>query len=495
MYKHNSFVKKLKKHFISFNDTLESYFNSLKYFKSNYKKILLAKNNIVFLIIGIVVILTPAYLTLPSFYDKIVVKKYIKNQILNKYNFEIRFNNKIVYGLLPKPHFSSKNLSILHNNKNIGNVKNFKIFISSDRLFSFNNMELKNLIFEKTDFEIDKDDLNFFSNFLKTEPNENKIIFKKSNIFFKNKEDETLFISKIYNSEFFYDFNKLANTYSSKNEIFNVPFKLIIKNDKFNKKILSEFSSKKLRLNIENEIDYEDKITKGLLDILFINKDTSLSFLKKENSISFESSGKKNFYNGIIDFKPFYLSSNFNYEGISFKNFFSEDSIVFDLLRSELFNNLNLNLSSVLNIKKIINFDELNNLLLNVEINQGSINLTNSSIAWKDDLNITLRDGLIDYGKNSINLIGKIVIIVQDENDFYSSFQVKKNNRKDIKEIEFDFVYDLIKSKIIFDNVKLNKKSSSKGDEFINKFNSKNMTLNKILFKNFVNNFFDAYFG
>ena len=75
MYKHNSFVKKLKKHFISFNDTLESYFNSLKYFKSNYKKILLAKNNIVFLIIGIVVILTPAYLTLPSFYDKIVVKK------------------------------------------------------------------------------------------------------------------------------------------------------------------------------------------------------------------------------------------------------------------------------------------------------------------------------------------------------------------------------------------------------------------------------------
>ena len=165
------------------------------------------------------------------------------------------------------------------------------------------------------------------------------------------------------------------------------------------------------------------------------------------------------------------------------------------MLRSELFNNLNLNLSSVLNIKKIINFDELNNLLLNVEINQGSINLTNSSIAWKDDLNITLRDGLIDYGKNSINLIGKIVIIVQDENDFYSSFQVKKNNRKDIKEIEFDFVYDLIKSKIIFDNVKLNKKSSSKGDEFINKFNSKNMTLNKILFKNFVNNFFDAYFG
>ena len=53
MYKHNSFVKKLKKHFISFNDTLESYFNSLKYLdllkKSNAKYIITSKkyNNIV----------------------------------------------------------------------------------------------------------------------------------------------------------------------------------------------------------------------------------------------------------------------------------------------------------------------------------------------------------------------------------------------------------------------------------------------------------------
>jgi hypothetical protein len=35
--------------------------------------------------------------------------------------------------------------------------------------------------------------------------------------------------------------------------------KLIIKNDKFNKKIFTKFNSKKIRLNIENEIDYEKK--------------------------------------------------------------------------------------------------------------------------------------------------------------------------------------------------------------------------------------------
>ena len=48
---------------------------------------------------------------------------------------------------------------------------------------------------------------------------------------------------------------------TSKNEIFNVPYKLIVRNDKFNKKIYSKFNAKKIRLNIDNEIDYNDEET------------------------------------------------------------------------------------------------------------------------------------------------------------------------------------------------------------------------------------------
>ena len=53
---------------------------------------------------------------------------------------------KITYSLLPRPHFKSKNLSLLENNKVIGNVENFKIFISIDKLFSFKNFESKDLM-------------------------------------------------------------------------------------------------------------------------------------------------------------------------------------------------------------------------------------------------------------------------------------------------------------------------------------------------------------
>ena len=43
-----------------------------------------------------------------------------------------------------------------------------------------------------------------------------------------------------------------------KSEVFNVPFKLQVKNDKFYKKFFVKFNSKKIRLSIENETNYEE---------------------------------------------------------------------------------------------------------------------------------------------------------------------------------------------------------------------------------------------
>ena len=56
--------------------------------------------------------------------------------------------------------------------------------------FKINKLEIKDLIFQNTDFNIYKNDLLFFQKLLKTEPNENKIVIKNSNIFFKDQNDE-----------------------------------------------------------------------------------------------------------------------------------------------------------------------------------------------------------------------------------------------------------------------------------------------------------------
>ena len=495
MSKHNPLIKKVKKQFLSINDLIENYFNKIKYLRSNYKKILLNKDNRVFLGFSIVVILTLTYLLIPTFYNKDLIQSQIKSKILKNYNINIKFNKKINYGLLPRPHYSAKNLSILRGDKEIGITKNLKIFIGMGQFFSVKEINMKNLLFHKTDFNIYLEDISFFQKLLQTAPNENKILFKKSNIFFRDNNDEVLFINKIYNNEFSYDSNNLQNVLIAKNEVFNVPFKLIVKNDKFNKKVLSEFVSKKVRLRIDHEINYDKKIKYGLFDILFVNKGTSISYKLNKESIDFSSKDNKNFYKGSIDFKPFHISANFNYEGLSTKNLFEEESIFIDLINAQIFNNENLSAQLNLNVKNITNINELNDLRLNISIEEGKINFSNSTIMWKNDLKVTFSESYLTV-EDGISLLGTVLLEFDNLDNFYSSFQIKKKNRKKIKQIEIDYVYDFSTKNISFDNSRINNSQNIKLDEFLNTFNfKKDRSFNKITFKNFVSNFFEAYSG
>ena len=496
MSKHILSYKKIKKQFLSINDSIESTFNKVKYFKSNYKKILLNKDNRVFLALGISAILTLFYFLIPTLYNRDIIQSQVKNQILKNYNIKINFNEKIKYGLLPKPHFSAKNLSILNNNKEIGLTKNLKIFIGIGQFFSINRIKIKDIIFNKTDFNIYFSDISFFGNLLKTEPTQNKIIIKNSNIFFRSNDDEVLFINKIDNSKFYFDFNNLINVLSAKNEIFNLPFKLEIKNDKFNKKILTNFNSKKIRVNINNDLSYDNKVKYGELDILFINKNTKLIYEIGQDSFIFRSLSLKNPYKGKIDFKPFYFSANFDYDGLSTKSLFEDDSIMINLIKSEILNNSNLNANLILNLKNVTNIAELNNLTLKIGIEQGDIGFSDSSIMWKDDLKIKLSESFLNYVDNEIYLVGKLVLDFNDIDNFYKSFQLPKKFRKKISKIEIDINYNFTQNKINFDNPKINNISDERVSEFVDKFNSKgDKILNKILFKNFINNFFIVYAG
>ena len=496
MNKHNLIFKKIKKQLLSINDSIENSFHKLKYFKDNFKKTKLIKNNKVFLASATVVFLTLSYFIIPTLYNKDVIQSQIEKHIHKKYKINIKFNEKLKYGLLPTPHFVSKNLSIIRNKKEIGVVKNFKVFISINDFLKFNNVSIKDFTFNKADFNIKKKDFLFFKELLETEPNENKILIKNSNIFYKSENDEVLFINKIFKSQFYYDSSKLQNILVSKNKIFNVPYKLQIENDKFNKKFLTKFTSKKIRLNIENEFDYDEENKRGLLDILFVNNNTSLSYEIKDNLINFKSEDLKDNYDGKIEIKPFYLSANLDYEGFSTKNLFNEQSLINDLIKSEIFNNKNLNANIKFKVKDITNFAELKNLLLNINIKEGNIDLSNSNLMWKRNLKIFLDESYLNYDGSQINLNGKITIEFKDLDNFYRSFQIKKVHRKKIDKIELYFVYDFDQNNISFSNARIDNKPNLKVEEYFDRFNDKdNRVFNKVKFKNFISNFFEIYAG
>ena len=232
------------------------------------------------------------------------------------------------------------------------------------------------------------------------------------------------------------------------------------------------------------------------MEVLVINKSTKLQYELDKDSLRFNSKNINNPYQGLIDFKPFYLSTEFNYAGLNLKYLFKDDSIFTELIKNEIFTNKNLNSNISLNVKDITNIDELNNLFLKINLQEGIIDLSKTNIMWKDDLKIELPESLLLYDENQINLVGKMVLNFENIEDFYKSFKIKKNARKKIDEIQLDFNYNFDKRKISFDNVKIDNKPNLKIQKFIDKFNSnENKMLNKILFKNFVSSFFVTYAG
>ena len=494
MRKQNLSFKQIGKQILSINTLIESYFNRLRQFVLNLKKFKFDKNNRVFLGFVAFIFLTFVYFLIPAAYNKNLIQAEIENQIFQKYKISVRFNNKISYRLFPKPNFSSKNLTILNNKNEIANVKNFKIFISFKNFFKINQIYTKDLLLDRSDFNIKNNDLNFFINLMKIEPNRNKVIIKDSNIFFRNKNDEVLFINQINKSYFYYDFKNLKNVLNSKNKVFNIPFKLISQNDKLNKKFEFKFNSKKLVLKIENETNYSKKNINSDLKITFKNRNNLFRYKVKKNSLNFNLKDSNKTYDGIVEFKPFYFMSNLNYNVLKLNDFVNP--FLIQIFKSQIFNNENLNAKINFNVKNIYDFDRFSNLMLKLRIEQGKMTFSNSQINWKDNVNLSLEDAMLDFENEKIYFNGKMLVNIKDKNDFYRSFQIKKNFRKDLKKIEFDFNYDFIENKVYFDNLRLDNKTNENLDKFISKFNTNDAKFfNKITFKSFVNKIFNAYFG
>ena len=495
MRKQNLLSKKISKQILSINNLLESYFNSLRRFILDTKRLRFDKNNKVFLVIVSIIFLTIVYFLIPTAYNKELIQKEIKNQIYQKYNIVVKFENEIQYNFFPKPHFNSKNLFILSDKRKIAEVKNFKIFIDFKNFFNFNQIQTQDVVFDKADFNFKKSDLAFFTNLLKTEPNRNEIKIKRSNLFFTNRDNEVLFINQINDSNFYYDLKNLKNVLVLKGRVFNVPYKLIIGNDKLNEILDFEFTSKKLVLKIENETDYKKKNETGNLKISFKNKNDIFKYQINENTLNVISKDNNKLFKGLIEFKPFYLVSNLKYQTFRIKDLLNNPFFL-EILKSQALSNKNLNALINFEVKNVYDFDRFSDLSLKLKIEEGNYNFSNSNIIWKENVKVSFLDAFLNFDKEKINLNGRTSFDVKNQDEFFKFFQIKKDLRKNIGKIELDFNYDLNEEKITFDNLRIDNKSNKKIEEIISNFNSNSKKFfNKVTFKNFVNDILAAYFG
>ena len=486
----------IKKKIIQLDGKIESFFDkfkNLRKFNQNKKKFFYLNNKIAISIASLLILFF-SYFLIPAFYNEDKIKTSLINQISDKYDIEIEFNEKVKYGLFPKPFFYTKNLDIKYKEKVIAISGYVKFYISFKNFFLSENILTKNLVFQDTEFNINSNNIDFFLKSLNSSDKENHFIFKRSKFFYKDQSDDLLFLSKIKNFSFFYDDVNNFQKVQSNFKIFNIPFRLDISRNDINGNKNIKLSSKKIRLDIETSVDYNEEKIRGLFDISSINKRNLFNYIIEDNSLNFLSSDKT--FRGEVNFKPFYFSTDLNFNFISQKKIFQSDSLLIDLLDSELLNNPNLNASVNIKIDKIDKFEYLRDFFSKIQLGEGRILMKDFKTEWNNSVLVNSNEIEFLNDMDGKKLIGEINFDFKDIEKFFRYFQIKRNYRDVFERIKLDFVYDLTLDKLTMNNLKIDNKSLNKIDKFLNEFNkSKKNSFNKVTLRNFIKEFFKVYAG
>ena len=491
MQKKNLFKKKIDKTVLSITKRIESFFN---FFRDNFvnKKKSNLKNidNRLIFALAISFISITSYFLIPSFYDQNKVKTLLENQILDKYNLEVKFDQSLRYGLLPKPHFYSDSTIISYKSKEIAQSNNTKISIFIKNFFSLENLVVSKLIFKKTDFKVDNSNFEFFIKLLNNKTNQ-KINFTDSKLFYLNKNEDIIFLTEIKTLNYFFQENSLQKL-NSKFNIFNIPINLYVDHDTTESKVITEIESYPLRLNIKNDSYYHNEKIDGQLDISVINKNKKINYILKDNSLNFKSNDDEIF--GDINIKPFYLSSYFKLSRIDPKKIFKKNSIFKNILNSEILNNKNLNGKLKFNIDNVEGINFLDVVKFDILLEEDKIFINNIKTTFKESVNVNLDNVQLINDNNEVTFVGYVALDFIDAMEFFAHYQLNRADRKNIKKISFSFLFNLDDKFIEIDNLKVDGKNNQNLEKFINNFNSEKADIfNKIVIRNSIKNFFKNF--
>ena len=496
MSKNNHFVTFLKKINLSINNLLKKNLNKLN--PNNLSNII--NSNKFFFIFVALIILFLSYLALPNIYNKAEIRNELKEQLLNNFSLNFDLPQNLNYSFFPRPHFVNENSSIITSQGKISDIKKIKFYISLNSFFSLENITIKNVVIENANFNLNKQNYNFFTKILNGNFKNKTLEIKDSNVFYRNFDKEVLFINKIVNMLYYYDTKNFKNIAISKSKIFNVPYSLELSNNKIEKKIFSKININFLKLQIENQIQYIDGIKKGNVDIIFNQDQSNLTYEAKKDSFSFDFFDKlknpKFLYQGNLNFNPFFSTLEGSTEKINFASLFNSDGLIFQLLKTEIFNNKNLNVEFSINGNRVKNSPNFLNIFFNSKIEEGLIDINNTKFSWKDDANLVISDSLIHVKDNELILDGKLDISVENLNKIYKFLLTPKKHRSEINKIELNFIYNFDQKILRLNEIKIDNKMNKKIGRFLKEILfEKDQIKNKIYLKNILNEAIKIYAG
>ncbi len=487
MSKTNFFVKYLNNINKFINSLLEKNLNKINLKNLSY----LIKNNKIVLTFVALFVIFISYLLLPTFYKQSDISKLLNNELQKKFELNFKFSKNIKYNFFPRPHFTTTDTIINDELTEISKIKNFKIFVSFDNLFSFKNIQIKDLIIENANFNLNKKNYNF---------KDGNLIIKKSNVFFRNLENEVLFINKILKMKYFYESKELKNILYLDNEIFNIPFSIETFFNEDKSKIFSEINIDLIKLKIKNELNLNKDVRTGKSEFN-INKIKYFADYKIEkNYFNFQISNKvdppNKKYDGKFNFKPFYASLEGDTAEINLSYIFGTNAIISELLKTEIFNNKNIDFKLNINADSVYDNSNFRNINLRSKIQDGLIDTDKTKFEWRDFATFELLESLIFVRDGELVLDGKLKININNYNEIYKFLLTPKNYRNEINQIDLNFTYNFDQKIAELKDIKVDNKIDLNVNKILNNVILKKDDLqNKIYFKNLLNQAIKNYFG
>ena len=310
---------------------------------------------------------TAIFFSIPTFYDYNKYKQQIEKTINNEFKIKMYNLEEISFKFIPSPYLLIKkaDFKIQDNEKNIlSKLENIKVFISIVDLYKNENIKIKKIVVNKANLYLDNLSLqNFIQNLKKNIVN--NFIIKKSTLFFKDKNDEIIIISKIKNFDYKIDFVNSKKILSINGNIFDSDYNLKYMID-YNFPNIQNINLKLKNPNliIENKLTedlYSDKFfKKGNLNINFMNLKNVVNYEIKNNLINFINKNPKNSnfdLNGLINFDPFHFNLNIDLKKNSLQELENFFYLVYknkDLKYENLSGQIKINFNSIDNklIKK-----------------------------------------------------------------------------------------------------------------------------------------------
>ena len=489
----NSFSNIFKKSFLNFIKRSNLFFEdklsylSLEKIVSFFKFFISDKRSIIIFVI--ILFSSFFHLASPTFYKSEWVTNKIKEQIKDDFNIEFLFNEELKYSIFP-PTFTFKYVSLKDaDEKILGKIDNLKFYLSLKKFLDKEKINIDKISINNANFNFSKSNFNNLINFYNKKINEKKLSISDSRIFFKDDDDEVYSILNIKKSVSHYDIEKLSNILFFEGEIFSNYIEIDLENNFVTKNLDYKLNVPKLNLQLNNKFEYDDK-KKGNLSFISSKFLPELNYEFDNKILKFNSSKKVNdFYltEGFLNFDPFFSIININLKNIDIIKLLNLDSIFWEVLRSEIFINDNLNYKFTLKSFNVSNHNLLKNLILNVSFDQKKLNFDRSKLDFGDIASITFKDTKFN-NKNSPQLDGKIEIEILNSNKLYQFFMTKKENRKKIKTINLDFQYYFFSNSFKIENLIFENHKNEKVEVDARKFNSENKFFRKrVEFQNYFN--------